>query len=205
MRQGGVGFGQHVFCFMLVKGWSETSGMGGDGRQLFFNSAMQYYIAGRYAFFAVVIPVAGNLLHHAVEMSLKGALSKGGESLRDLRDLKHDLPRIWEAFKAHANDPGLHKFDGAVSALHDFEELRYPDSVLERGMQIVFSPRKEPSASPVWSSPNPAPEYALFLEDVDELFSAIFKAEGINPRFYTCRLREEAKTYLTKENAWWTV
>ena len=41
---------------------------------LFFDSAMQYYVAGRGAFFAKLTPVAANLLHHAVEMFLKGAI-----------------------------------------------------------------------------------------------------------------------------------
>ena len=44
--------------------------------ELFFSSATQYYVSGRYAVFAGLTPVVGNLLHHAVEMYLKGALSK---------------------------------------------------------------------------------------------------------------------------------
>jgi hypothetical protein len=36
----------------------------------------QYYIAGRFLTLAQTIPVAGNLLHHAIEMCLKGALTQ---------------------------------------------------------------------------------------------------------------------------------
>ena len=47
----------------------------------FFATAGQYYVVGRFAAFAGLIPITGNLLHHAVEMFLKGGLSKNGSSL----------------------------------------------------------------------------------------------------------------------------
>ena len=50
-----------------------------------------YYIAGRFAFFSAFIPVAGNLLHHAVEMFLKGALIRT-LALEKLQSIGHDLP-----------------------------------------------------------------------------------------------------------------
>ena len=45
------------------------------GSQLmqYFRFGTQYYVAGRYAALVWLIPVAGNLLHHAIEMYLKGA------------------------------------------------------------------------------------------------------------------------------------
>jgi hypothetical protein len=47
-----------------------------DAIDAFFKTGSQYYIAGRFAAFAWFHPVAGNLFHHAIEMYLKGALSK---------------------------------------------------------------------------------------------------------------------------------
>jgi len=41
---------------------------------LLIRSAIDYYAVGRYAVFAGLNPTAGNLLHHAVEMCLKGAV-----------------------------------------------------------------------------------------------------------------------------------
>jgi hypothetical protein len=38
----------------------------------FFKTGCQYYLAGRYAAFAGLNPVTGNLLRHAVENFLKG-------------------------------------------------------------------------------------------------------------------------------------
>jgi len=72
----------------------------------FFSNGRQYYIAGRYAVFAALIPVAGNLMHHAIEHFLKGGLAKT-KSLEDLKKLGHKLPKVWDAFKAQANDPTL--------------------------------------------------------------------------------------------------
>ena len=62
---------------------------------LFISAGMHYYVAGRYAVFAGLNPTAANLLHHAVEMALKGALAKKGMDLKALKGLSYDLPRIW--------------------------------------------------------------------------------------------------------------
>ena len=167
----------------------------------FFDRAMQYYAAGRYAFFVWLIPVAGNLLHHAVEMGLKGALSKSGNSLAELRDLNHNLPKIWNAFKAQVSDASLDRFDEAISALHAYEELRYPDSVCKRGMLSGFDlKRSHQVTGSTWTRPEPV--YRLCLEDVDELMSKIFGVASINPTVFADRMREEAKRYLREENVW---
>ena len=71
--------------------------------------------------------MVGNLLHHAVEMYLKGGLSKT-KTLGELKKFSHNLPGAWAKFKAQFKDPALVQFDGVVTALHTFEELRYPDS-----------------------------------------------------------------------------
>jgi len=106
--------------------------------EMFFSTAMHYYIAGRFAAFAAMAPVVGNLLHHAIEMYLKGGLSKT-KTLDELKKFGHELPEVWNEFKAHFRDPALPQFDGVVSALHAFEELRYPDSVLAKGMACTVT------------------------------------------------------------------
>ena len=63
---------------------------------LLIRSAIDYYAVGRYAVFAGLNPTAGNLLHHAVETCLKGALAKKGKSTDDLKKLRHGLPRNLE-------------------------------------------------------------------------------------------------------------
>jgi hypothetical protein len=87
----------------------------------FWERGWQYYIAGRFAISAHLNPVAGNLLHHAIEFLLKGALSKT-HTLRELRQHLHALPPLWEAFKAEIiGDANLSRCDSAVAALHAYD------------------------------------------------------------------------------------
>jgi hypothetical protein len=109
-----------------------------DAVDAFFKIGCQYYVAGRFAAFAWFHPVVGNLFHHAIEMYLKGALSEK-RSLSDLRKLSHNLPVIWKVFKVEANDSALDRFDATIAGLHDYEELRYPDSVMVRGMESTIN------------------------------------------------------------------
>jgi hypothetical protein len=60
---------------------------------------------------AVAEASAANLLHHAVEMVLKGALAKKGMNLKALKCLSHDLPRVWREFTAQYRINGT-TFDG---------------------------------------------------------------------------------------------
>jgi hypothetical protein len=165
----------------------------------FFKTAGQYYVAGRYAAFAGFIPVSGNLLHHAVEMYLKGGLSKRGVSLDDLEKFRHNLRNIWTKFKATFDDPALIRFDDAVGSLQRFEDIRYPDLIVEKGMQAVINITKQPPLNPL-SRPEPA--YELCVNDIDELVGQVFTTAGVHPAaFLTLRFhKEEAKTYLREQN-----
>ena len=88
-----------------------------DATQLLFENALQYYVAGRYGFFAQLHPTAAIQLHHAIEFALKGALSHLGEST----DGRHNIETLWRRFKASVKNPDLDKFDRAIADLHKFE------------------------------------------------------------------------------------
>jgi hypothetical protein len=167
----------------------------------FFGIAFHYYVAGRYAVFAKLHRVAGNLLHHAVEMALKGALSKGGKSLCELEKLRHDLKKLWKAFKKQTGDPGLNQLDKAVSALHRHEKLRYPDFMLEHGLMHEIKIKKS-APLPRKGSGRPEPKFELCLEEVDEIFATVFDSTGLNAKFFTGSLSKEAKECLAWENSW---
>src|SRR5206468_4798728 len=87
---------------------------------------IQYYVTGRAAVFAGFIPLPGNLFHHAIEMLLKYFLGEKYTAEQFKDDFGHDLKKLWRHFKNHANDSALSRFDGVVSTLNRFEELRYP-------------------------------------------------------------------------------
>ncbi len=165
----------------------------------FFKAAGQYYVAGRYAAFAGFIPITGNLLHHAVEMFLKGGLSKKGVSLADLKKLGHNLPNIWKKFKATFNDSVLDQFDGAISSLHRFEDIRYPDLILEKGMLATINITRQTA---LLHPSGPVPTYELCLQDVDELVGQLFITASANPTaFLSMRFHKpEAKKYLSEQN-----
>src|SRR5262249_49773858 len=59
----------------------------------FYTMGLQYYVAGRFGAVHRLTPVTGNLLHHAVEMVLKGKLAHH-HSLSDLKKkFGHDLAK----------------------------------------------------------------------------------------------------------------
>ena len=167
--------------------------------ELFFSRATQYYVSGRYAVLAGLIPVAGNLLHHAIEMYLKGALCKT-MTLGELKDkFSHNLPKIWNDFKAQIEDSGLDSFDTLITSLHDFEELRYPDSVLSKGMAAMLGVKRLTNAE-VATPGVSVPTYELYLEEIDALVDKIFHVASVNPAFFVGSLNPKAREYLKEAN-----
>jgi hypothetical protein len=160
---------------------------------LFISAGMHYYVAGRYAVFAGLNPTAANLLHHAVEMALKGVLAKKGMDLKALKGLSHDLPIIWREFtKQYGIDGSV--FDGVIAELHKFETIRYPDEIVKQGLASLIS-RGKPSP------PSGHTTHALWLGEIDELMDKVFTVGSINHKAYVNGLHmPEAKEYLIKEN-----
>ena len=173
--------------------------MSTDTLQLFFSAATQYYVTGRFALLAGQSPVAGNLLHHAIEMYLKGGLAKTTD-LPQLRKFSHHLSNAWSAFKGQFPDPALTGFDELVSTLDAFEDLRYPDSVLVRGMLVEMGVVRTPLptlAGPIRSEP----KYELYLDEVDALVGKVFEVVPVNPAFFLASLQPRAREYLAERNA----
>lgn len=173
--------------------------MGTDALQQFFRAATHYYIAGRYAAIAQLSPLAGNLLHHAIEMYLKGTLSKT-TSLDELKKLSHNLPKIWEAFKIQAGDRALASFDPVLSSLDAFEELRYPNSILARGMAAAVGVSRGAAPPLRAMTSRPEPTYEVYLEETDALVGRIFEVASVNPAFFFAGLTRRAREYLKESN-----
>jgi len=152
-------------------------------KDVFFSSGLQYYIGGRSAVRAGLNPVAGNLLHHAIEMCLKGGLSK---TLEELKKLGHNLPKIWKEFKKQIKDPAVDQFDTVINQLHRFEEIRYPDSVLALGMtsRVSFGPPSPAVADARTDPGGREPTYELWLGEIDELLIKICAASSVDPKYF---------------------
>jgi hypothetical protein len=71
--------------------------------------------------------------------------------------------------------------------------------MLEHGMQHLISIKK---STPTTASGRPEPKFELCLEDVDEIFAAVFNSTGLNANFFTGSLSKEAKERLAWENSW---
>jgi hypothetical protein len=166
----------------------------------FFRYGCQYYVAGRYGVFAALIPVAANLHHHAIEMLLKGALSKS-MTLQEMKDkLGHKLDKCWEVFKGMTGDASLSRFDQVIGELNKFEDIRYPDEILKSGASIMFDVTKAGAAMNSVSGVS-QPQYKLWLEEIDELVAEIFGIASRNPDVYLkSMMREHALEYLKRDN-----
>lgn len=173
--------------------------MSTDALHLFFSAATQYYVTGRFALLAGQSPVAGNLLHHAIEMYLKGGLAKTS-GLPQLRRVSHDLAKVWSAFKGQFPGPGMNGFDELVVALDTFEDLRYPDSILRRGMRVEMGVARTPLPA-LGVSMRSEPKHELYLDEVDALVGKIFEVVPVNPDFYFAGLQPRAREYLVERNA----
>jgi hypothetical protein len=169
-----------------------------DVRVQFAQLAVQYYVAGRSAAIHQLIPVLGNLLHHAVEMSLKAALASS-HSMSQLKAIGHNLPNLWKGFASAYPAAASSTFQATIDGLHKFEELRYPDSIMANGAMMEFALLRAHAGIP-----NPGhtglPRYSLILEDVDELVEAVFLAMNFNPSFLTGALNPRGKAYLFENN-----
>jgi hypothetical protein len=101
-------------------------------------------------------------------------------SLAELkRKFGHRLPDIWNEFKIEFPAPELGAFDDTIADVEDFEEVRYPDSVLKHGALMIVDYRG--TAAPVQTSGSPSrpePEYRFYFDDVDRLIGAIFTTSG---------------------------
>jgi hypothetical protein len=171
------------------------------GWTLLINSGIDYYVDGRYAVFAQQLPTAGNLLHHAIEMCLKGALVKQGKSLAELRKLNHDLGEIYKEFKTAFPDHSADAFDPIIAELHKFEEIRYPDVILKKGMFCSIAPGKRPQlATQPWVEGPQSPNYELYLGEIDDLMGRVFSIARINFAAFTGHFNVAATTYLYERN-----
>jgi hypothetical protein len=175
------------------RGINEPGGMTDQTDSLFIAAGMHYYVAGRYAVFAGLNPTAANLLHHAVEMALKGALAKKGMDLKALRNLNHDLPKIWRAFTAqYGIDDSA--FDNVIAELQKFENIRYPDKIVSQGLASMITPGKP-------TAPTGHMRHVLGLGEIDELMDKIFTAGSISHKSFAAYANMPmAKEYLIKEN-----
>ena len=173
----------------------------------YFFAASEYYAAGRFAFWTKSPSICGNLLHHAIELFLKGHLLLT-MTPKELMDLSHSLPRIWRRFKKDTiTDSRLAAFDRTIDNVHAFEALRYPDSVIEKGAIFHFEVTRADldRSRAADHMPGQPPRYLLALEEVDRLVLLLFHVCSRNPAvFLRGKIANPGRLkYLTESNPVW--
>jgi hypothetical protein len=166
--------------------------------EFFFNFALEYYVAGRAACASGCLFTTGNLLHHAVELLLKGELSRT-VSLDDLKNkFKHSLARCWEGFKKLFPADDLAEFDQMIAELDKFEGIRYPDEMLKRGAQIGFGFGRYQIET--GDTINGVPVFTMGIGHVDAFFARAFRLCHMNPKAYFSFLAPTGREMLLKFN-----
>lgn len=127
--------------------------------------ALQHYVAGRILALQTQIHVAGNILHHAVELFLKAELS-GEVTIKKLRNkYAHNLTKLWATYSTlHTDVPD--DFAATIADIDSFEEIRYPSPEVET-VGYHYSLFKDPNGRRMGS---PC-AYSLNLECIDELIA----------------------------------
>ncbi len=163
----------------------------------YLNIALQYYIAARAASFAYLLPVTGNLFHHAIEMFLKFLLLNK-YSAKQLQDkFGHNLEKLWKQYKLLQQDKTLNKYNALIKKLNKFEELRYSAS---KGYTIFIDLKKGNYSYLKESVVKDKNEYRLNLGEIDEFISKILDGR-VNPKYIEGLLfLPESKKLYEREN-----
>ncbi len=161
----------------------------------FFVLGAGYFTVARYSASAFLMPICGNLYHHAIEMFLKGFLANSISSSELKSTFGHHLLILWEALKSADNDPGFGKFDRVITTLNRFENIRYPDSIVDDGMMVGITLRGV-GPSLIDKFQDGKPTYKLNVEELDELVLKIFEKASVPPTDYFGSLDDEIKKRL---------
>jgi hypothetical protein len=152
---------------------------------IFIEDGCQYYIAARFAMRAALMPVMGNLFHHAIEQFLKGGLARKRDmhELKDRKKAGHDLNKLWKLFKEDFQINDLTKHDRTVVTLNMFEDIRYPEKIVELGMEATADWLSDINYTNSFP-PTQSPKYRIVVSEIDELVTEIFKKSSWNPRAF---------------------
>jgi hypothetical protein len=153
---------------------------------------VEYYIAGRQAALLQHM-VAANLLHHALEMTLKAPFREFMAPGQLANQFGHDLPKLWSEFKFHANDARLDRYDQLVDQLNPWDEFRYPDFEKTSTLMLEVS-RSSIPYQPLKGKTN----YVVCLEDFDELFELLVEVMHIGRRWLWIVIGKAADAYRLK-------
>jgi hypothetical protein len=166
-----------------------------------FDYGIQYFANGRFAIVAGLQPVGANLLHHALEMYLKGCLAKrdkAPEIRRYWKTYRHSLSRLWKELKRRFPNASLAEFDDAIAELDKFEVLRFPETISKSGAHIQTGfVDLVPPAGPSTNQPS---QFNLCVPPIDRLVKRLYELAEFNPEASMHARNEHAVKYLELQN-----
>jgi hypothetical protein len=162
----------------------------------FYQLGIQYYIDARSSALAGSAPVFGNQFHHAVEMFLKGNLSKR-MPLNKLKSMQHRLRKIWKEFKKQFSEDLSH-FDELVKELDRFEDVRYPRPKPGGSLAISIDWSDPPTVA--FINNRQVRVYRLVIPHMDRFIAELFRLCSMNPQAYTCWVRAHGIRVIEENN-----
>jgi hypothetical protein len=165
----------------------------------FARSGCEYDASARFGMHAQQSYISGNLFHHAVEMLLKAGLAKKGKSLERMKGMRHDLKRLWRAYKLEYPDTKLNSHDATIKKLNKYEEIRYPNPDLG-SMAVNLAWSGEPGEVKTFGGLKTPKQYPLVVDKIDDLVVDIIETSSWDPGVFMGR-NEAALEAIKRNNA----
>lgn len=169
-------------------------------RHEFAALALGYHAAGRLAVHAGAGSlVSAHILHHAVEFVLKASLARH-TTLAEMKKFGHRLPDLFASAEARSAELRNDEHRATAARLHELWETRFPDRILSEAATFSFAPGELADARRADVRSGSATGDMLALAPIDRLFSAGFRATGLNPAAFMERLGPEAQRALRTDD-----
>jgi hypothetical protein len=167
-----------------------------------FEYGLEYYVSGRFAVMAKMNYTPGSHFHHAIEMMLKAEMVKK-MSLRDvMKQFRHGLVDLWNAFKGEFPGEDLSEFDPVIEGLHAFWDIRYPDELFQKGAILGFGWQGPAILSSAGPATRNVPTYQLSVRAIDRLVVrlAVLVSVNVPPFIHMILNSEMGRTALSHES-----
>jgi hypothetical protein len=145
----------------------------------FMTVGLQYYVAGRVAQFNSLYPATGAFYHHGLVMLLKSLLLPLYSPQQLQSRFRHDLRKLWKAWKLQGQGQSLGRFDTLIRELDKWVELQYPNI---QGLVPYFDRRNGSRSHAAGHRTVRVEEYRPNLEELDELVYSLL-AGKVSPAF----------------------
>ncbi len=156
----------------------------------YFEYARDYHVAASRNAEENFSVVAGVLAHHAVEMYLKALLLASTTEKERKEDIGHNLFEAWTRGKLHLNLAWPDDLDVVIRRLDRFEEIRYPEEIERRGLDLYVA-RRGAGDIPDWTTGS----YVVAIDDLDRVAQLAVEAAGVNPDVLRAHLSHTARQH----------